>query len=79
MTELLVEVYENEYDLMNVLSKMNNVKNIRNLGENYSIPGNPMSIATFKQRITHAEQDILKGKTYTTEEARKMIFGHTDD
>ena len=74
MVELLVEVSNNVHELMHVIQKMPNVKNVRNLGENYMISGEPMSAATFKQRIACAEQDILGGKTYTTEEARIMIL-----
>ena len=74
MVELLVEVSDNEHELMRVIQKMPNVKKVHNLGENYMISGEPMSAATFKRRIASAEQDILDGKTYTTEEARIMIL-----
>ena len=74
MVELLVEVSDNAHELMRVIRKMPNVKNVHNLGDNYMIPGEPMSTVTFKRRIACAEQDILEGKTYTTEEARIMIF-----
>ncbi len=79
MVELLVEVSDNERELISVLRKMRNVKNVRNLGENYAISGEPMSIDTFKKRIAQAEQDILNGKTYTTEEAKKILYQHFDD
>ena len=74
MVESLVEVSDNERELMRVIQKMPNVKKVRNLDENYMISGEPMNVATFKRRIASAEQDIVDGKTYTTEEARTMIL-----
>lgn len=79
MVELIVEVTDNERELINILRKMRNVKNVRSLKNNYAAPGEPMSAATFKKRIARAEQDILDGKTYTTEEAKKMFYRHDDE
>lgn len=52
---------------------------LKNRDKNYAIPGKPMSAATFKKRVARAEQDILDGKTYTTEEAKRMIYRHDDE
>ena len=36
-------------------------------------PGEPMSLETFKKRIAKADQDILEGKTFSTEEVRNRV------